>query len=215
MIEAKFRLFQMQQKGMLGHAFALLETGFGEAPEGFNAVAVRSAAYEFVLAVADAKVAVKAYVHQPVVPAPAVRIDHRGPVDFAAYNGLQGLFRAVGHDFRVHLSTAFEQAEDDGFAAAPPAAFAAHPTRAEVALVEFDRPVEFGRRRAAGQQPVAQKQVDFIDGPHAQTRESGRIRGRQIQRKQAQQVAKFDLRNFAALIIAINGLHNSKLCPFF
>ncbi len=183
MIEAKFGLFQMQQKGVPGHALELLEAGFGEAPEGLDAVDMRSAAHEFVLAVADAEVAVEAHVHQPVVAAPAVGVDHRGHVDFAAYDGLQGLFRAVGYDFPVHLPAAFEQAEDDGFATGAPAPFAAHPARAEVAFVEFDRPVEFGRHGAPSQESVAQQQADFIDGPHAHARESGRIRGRQIQGK--------------------------------
>ena len=120
---------------MFGHALKLLEAGFGKAPKGLNAVAVRGPLHELVLAVADAEVAVEADIHQPVVPAPAVGVDHRGRVNFAAYDGLQGLFRAVGHNFRVHLAAAFEQAEDAGFAARAPAPFPPHPARAEVALV--------------------------------------------------------------------------------
>ena len=75
MIEAEFGLFQAQQKGAFGHAFELLEAGFGKAPEGLDAVDVRSANHKFVLPVAGAKVAVEAPVHQPVVAAavPTVR----------------------------------------------------------------------------------------------------------------------------------------------
>ncbi len=62
---------------------------------------------------------------------------------------------------------------------------------------------------------VAQALVDCIDGTHAQAREPGRVRGRQIQRKEPQQVAEFDLRNFAALIITVTRLHNKKLHPLF
>ena len=70
MVEAEFGLFQMQQKGVLGHALKLLEAGLGKAPERLDAVDVRGPLDEFVLAVADAKVTVKAHVHQPVVAAP-------------------------------------------------------------------------------------------------------------------------------------------------
>jgi hypothetical protein len=119
MIEAKFGLFQVQQKGVLGHALELLEAGFGEALEGLDAVDVRGPLHECVLAVADAKMAVEAHVHQPVVAAPAVGIDHGRDVNFTTYNGLQGLFRAVGDDFRVDLPAAFEQTKDNGFAARP------------------------------------------------------------------------------------------------
>lgn len=92
MVGAKFRFSQVQQKGVLGPALDLLEAGFGEAPERLDAFDVRSAAHEFVPAVADAKAAVRAHVHQPVVAAPAVGVDHSGHVDFAADNGQQGLF---------------------------------------------------------------------------------------------------------------------------
>lgn len=33
LVEPKFALFQLQQKGMLGYAGKLVETTFGEAPE--------------------------------------------------------------------------------------------------------------------------------------------------------------------------------------
>ena len=38
MIEAKFGLFQMEQKGVFGHALERLKAGFGEAPEGLDVV---------------------------------------------------------------------------------------------------------------------------------------------------------------------------------
>lgn len=80
---------------------------------------MRGSLDEFVLAVTNAEVAVEARVHQPVVAAPAVGVGHRGHVDFAPNYALQGLFRTVGDDFGVHLAAAFEQAEDNGFAARP------------------------------------------------------------------------------------------------
>ena len=92
MIGAKFRLFQMKQKGVFGHALERVKPGFGEALERLDAVDVRGALYEFVPAVADAEVAVKTHVHQPVIAASATGVDHRGGVNFTAYDGLPRLF---------------------------------------------------------------------------------------------------------------------------
>ena len=180
MVEAKSRLFQMQQKGVFGHALELLKTGFGEAPKGFNAVEVPSATHEFILAVTDTGMAVEAHVHQPVVAAPAVGVDYGSRVDFAAYNGLQDLFRAVGDDFGVHLPAAFEQAKDNSFAARASAPFAPHSPRAEVTFVEFNGSAQLGRHRAPGLQAPAQTQLQSVDRTHTQAREPGRVRGRQI-----------------------------------
>ena len=215
MVEAKFGLFQMTQGRVFGDSFELLETGFGKAPEGLDTVDVGGTLNELVLAVADPEVAVEAHIHQAVIAAPAVGVDHGRHVDFAPNNVLQRFFRAVRDDFGVHLAAAFEQAEDDGFAARAPAPFAAHPPRAEVALVEFDGPVQLGRHRAPSQQAAAQAPVQRVDRTHAQTRESGRVGGRQIQGKKAQHVAEFGLRNFCVIVIAVSRLHNRKLHHLF
>ena len=209
MIEAKFTFFQMPQKGMLGNAGELVQAAFGKAPERLNAVDVGRTLHKLIMAMLDTIVSVEAHIHQAIVAAPAVGVDHRDGVDFAANDGLQRLFRAVRHNFRVHLAPAFEQGEDDGFPARAPAPLAAYPPRAEVAFVEF------GRYRAPGLQAVTQAQVHIVDRTHAQARKPGGVGGRQIQGKQAQQVAKFGLGNSAAFIIAVSHLHNSKLCPVF
>ena len=53
----------MQQKRVFGHALELLETGFGKAPDGFDAVGTQNPLDKPVLAVSDAEVAVKAHIH--------------------------------------------------------------------------------------------------------------------------------------------------------
>ena len=211
MVEAKFGFFQMAQKRMFGHALERVEAGLGETPEELDAADVRGAQHELVSAVADTEVPVKTDIHQPVVAAPTVGIDHGGHVNFTADNGLQGLFRAVGDDFRVHLPAAFEQAEDNGFATGPAGPFAAHPPGAEVAFVEFNCSVQFGRYWAPRLQAAAQAQVPIVDRAHAQAREPSRVRGCQIQGEESRQVAKFGLGNFAALIVAARELRNKKL----
>jgi len=155
MIEARFGLFQVQQEGVLGHALKLLKPRFGKAPKRLDTVDVRGAEDEFVLAMADAEVTVEADGHQTVVAAPAVRVDQGGDVNFAAHDGLQGLLRTVGHDFRVHLPAALEQAEDAGFATGPAATFAPHAPRTEIAFVAFNGPLEPDRPRSPDLQPAA------------------------------------------------------------
>jgi len=131
MIEPKFNLFQMQQKGMVSHAFELLQVGLGKAPERFDAVTVRGSLHKFVLAMADAIMAVKVHVHQAIIAAPPVGVDHGRTINFTTYDGLQRLFRAIRNNFRIHLPAAFEQAKDNGFAARSPAPFAPYALRAK------------------------------------------------------------------------------------
>ncbi|WBA44332.1 hypothetical protein [Hymenobacter canadensis] len=52
--------------------------------------------YEFVLAVTDAKVAVKAHVHEPVIAAPAVGMKHRGNVYFEEDASFKVFFEQSG-----------------------------------------------------------------------------------------------------------------------
>ena len=63
MIKAKFALFKMQQTGMLGHAWKLVEAAFSEAPEWLDAVDVGHPLYEFVVAIMNAIMAVKAHIY--------------------------------------------------------------------------------------------------------------------------------------------------------
>src|SRR4028118_1392292 len=161
--EAKFGLFPVEQKGGVGHAHDLLEAGFSQAAERFDAGAMRGAEDEFIRAVAEAQVAGKADVHQPVVTAPAVGVEPRRPVWFAPNPPLPGLVRAVRDDFRVALPAAFEPAEDEGVTACAPAPFPADATRAEGPFVEFDRAAHLGRHRTP-RLPAAQAQLQGLDG---------------------------------------------------
>jgi hypothetical protein len=95
-VEAEFRLFQVQQKGVTGHALELLKASFGEVPDGLDNNGVRGSADEFFLAVADAKTAVNVHVHQHVVAAPVVCVDHGRHVNLAPDNDLQGFFEQSG-----------------------------------------------------------------------------------------------------------------------
>ena len=201
MIEAKSRLFQMQFKGVPRYAFGLVEVDFSEAPERPDAVDVRGHLHKLALAMADAKMVVEAPVHQAVIVAPALGLDHGQNVDITVFNTLKCIFRAIQDDLGVALPATFERAKDDGFAACAPDAFTVRTRRTKVASVEFNGHSRFGRRGVPRQESIAQTQVERIDGAGAQARDSGRVRGRQIQGKKPQQVAKYANQNFAAFII--------------
>ena len=131
MIEAEFTSFQMQQKRTFGHARELVQPALSETPEQLDAVNVGHALHVLVPAAEHAVVAVVAHVDQAVVAALAVGFDYGSGVDFAPDDALQRRFRAIEHDFRVHPPRPLEQAEDNGFAARPPAPLAAHAARAK------------------------------------------------------------------------------------
>ena len=77
---------------MLGHTSKLAETTFGEAPKRLDAVDMGCSLHKLVVAVVDAIAVVKPHVHQAIITAPPIGIDHRSRVDFAANNALQSLF---------------------------------------------------------------------------------------------------------------------------
>jgi len=66
-VEPELALFQIQVKGMFGNAVELRQPAFGNAPERLNAIDVMLSSDEFVVAVVDPELLVKADVHQPVV----------------------------------------------------------------------------------------------------------------------------------------------------
>lgn len=214
MVEAKFTSFQMQQKCVFGYTRELVKSAFGEALKRLDAVDVDRILHVLILAVKHAIVAVKTHTNQAVVASPTIRVDHCHEVNFAPNNAWQRSFETIGYYLGVHAPCPLERAKDNGSAARPPTALAQYTTRPEVGLVQFQGTAQLGGYRAELVQPLAQTQVDIVDRTYAQAREADRIRGHQIQGKQAQQITKFTGRDFAAPVVVISGLHNSKLCPF-
>ena len=60
MVEVKFGLFQVKQKGVFRHALERVKPGFGEASKRRDTVDARGALHKLIPAVADAKGAVEA-----------------------------------------------------------------------------------------------------------------------------------------------------------
>jgi len=72
MVRAKSTLFQMQRKGMLGHASKLVEATFGEVPERLNPIDMGCTLHKFIGAVMHPVVVVKTHTHQAGVAPPSV-----------------------------------------------------------------------------------------------------------------------------------------------
>ena len=118
-VKAELGFFQVQIKGLGGNAIELGEPSFGVAPERLNAVDVVFAPCEFVVAVVDPEVLVKADVDQAVIATPTIGMDDGARVDLAPDHCLQRGFGAIGDDFGVDLALAFQDTEDDGLAGSP------------------------------------------------------------------------------------------------
>src|SRR5688572_21965756 len=117
----------MQIKHMSRHAVELLQASFGKAPKAFNAIDMTRTKAELVVAMLDAQVFGVADIHQAIVAAPTVAVNHRFERDTPSNDGLQRGFAAVGHDFGVNLALTLEQAEHGCFVARTATALAAHP----------------------------------------------------------------------------------------
>jgi hypothetical protein len=74
---------------------------------------------------------------QSVIRLPAIGVDGRRACDLAVNHPYQLGFRAVGHDLDKHLARPLEQADDGNFPASAAPAFAAHPARPEITLINF------------------------------------------------------------------------------
>jgi len=166
---------------------------------------------EFVVAVVDPKMPVKADVHQPIVATPAVGMDDAADVSFAPDNGLQRGFGGIGDDFGVNAIIAFEQAKNDRFAQRAPSAFAANPPCAKVRFIGFECA---GQRRAFGTpsaDPFADAQVNGIDRAHRYAGQGSAFSRRQIQRKVTNNLAEFRFTDFRTPKVSIFRSHNRKL----
>ncbi len=77
-------------------------------------------------------------INQPVLTAPAIRVDNRRERDATANNGLQSGFLTVRYDLGIDLVITLEQAEDNGFTTGSATTLASHPASTEVRLVNFN-----------------------------------------------------------------------------
>ena len=115
-----------------------MQPRLGGVQEALDPVDVVRASDELVLAVVDTEVLRVPDIDQPVVAAPAVRVDDDLRRHAATDNGLKRGFLVVRHDLRVDLARALQEAEDNGLARGSAASLAAHAPGTEVALIDLD-----------------------------------------------------------------------------
>ena len=211
MIEAELGLLQVQIKRSAGHTVELRQAPLGVAPEAFNAIDMHRAAGELVGAVADAKVFVKAYVHQAVVAAPAIGVDNAGNVGLAPDDGLQSALGGIWHDLCVNTVSTLEQPEHHGFAASATATQAAHAPGPEVRLISFQLSNKRGARFAVLGHASAHAQVNRVDRAQRQTTKLGAICCGQIHREVAHDLAKLRFAEFGTLEVPVFLNHDRKL----
>jgi len=211
MVEPELALFQMQAEGMFGNAVELRQPAFGKAPERLNAIDVMLSSGEFVVAVADPEMLVKADVHQPVVAASAVGVDDAVDVCLAPDNGLQRGLRSVGDDFGVDAIAAFEQAEDDGLAIGSPPAFAAYPSGSKVGFVGSKLSGQWRAFDAPLAHAASDTQVDAVDRTHRYASQGGAFGGGQVQRKVANNLTKLRFADLRTFEVSIFTSHIRKL----
>ena len=77
-------------------------------------------------------------IKQPVISAPAVRMNYRINRNTSANNVLQRLPSRVWNNFGEDTTISFVDSKDDGFARGAATTLAAHPTRPEIRFVDFD-----------------------------------------------------------------------------
>lgn len=214
MVEAELALFQMQGKSVLGNTIEFGQSALGKAPERLNAVDMIRAFDEFIVAVIDSEMLIKANINQAVITTPAISMDDTVRINFTSNNGLQRGFGGIRHDFCVDLIATFEQAKDDCFASRSPAPFTPHTASAKVGLIGF----KLARKRrmlgAPSRHMLTHTQINRVDAAYGNARQGCAFTGGQIKRKMADNLSKFGFTDFRTPEVPVFLNHLKKLACF-
>lgn len=193
----------MQIKGVFRDTVELREAALGQAPKAFDAVDMVRAVGELIIRMTDPEMFLVPDIDQTVVAPPTVRVDD-GLGSHATPNyGLQSTPGAVGDDLRVNAPVAFEDAEDDGFAARPATPLSANTTGTKVRFIHFDNTAERRCPLALVGDPPPDFQIDLVDRFARQTANFSRLTCRQIEHKITYDLASFSFVNFGTPIIPV------------
>ncbi len=214
MIETELGLLQVQIERLARHSVETRQAPLGEAPEALDAVDMNRAPGELIGPVADAKVLVKAHVHQAVVATPAVGVDNAGNVGLAADDGLQGALGGIGNNLRVDAVASLEQTEHHSLAARTPTAQAAHAPGAKVGLIGFELTDKGRKRLTVLGHASAYAQVDAAHRAQRQPAQLRAIGGRQIHGEVAHKLAKLRLADLRTPEVLVFLSHDRKLAHF-
>ncbi len=195
-------LLEVEVKGVTREAVELPKPALRERPEGFDAVDVDAVPFrEFVVPVVHPEVPVVADVNEPVVPAPAVRVDDGIERNTSQNQGLERPFLAVGHNLREHLARSLEDAEDGllhrSAASLELSVEAAPPLRAVVGLIHLhlaahELPAALGAPPKDGEAEAGEEPVR---GLAVYARERRRSRRVDVEAKTRHQLGNFAMVN--------------------
>ena len=77
MVKAEFSFFQMQVEGGNGYSVELLQPAFGITPERLDAVDMMLTPGKLTRTVVHSEMPIKTDIHQAIIAAPAIRVNHR------------------------------------------------------------------------------------------------------------------------------------------
>lgn len=138
MIKAKFQFLQMAGERPFVDPAESEETRFRKASESLNSVYMHSAPDKFIPPMIDPKMFAIAHIHQAVVPAPSIRVDHTVQSNPPANNRLQHGFPTVRYKLGVDLAMALENAKDDRLAVCSTSSFPFNAAAPKVRFINFD-----------------------------------------------------------------------------
>ena len=211
MIKPKLTLLQMQRKGMFGHTIELSQATLSKAPKGFNTVDMTITPNEFIVAMIDPKVLVKANVDQTIIATPAIGVDDAQRISFASDNRLQRTLRSIWNNLCVNLITTFKQTKDNGFTTSATATFTAHAPWAKVRLIGL----QFAAQRRSLQAPPSHAgtyaKVDSVHAANGYTTQCRAFGSGQIQGKMFDNLTKLGFTKFRTAEIPIFVIHFKKL----
>ena len=182
MIEAKFHLFQIQEKVTSAHSIIASKFGFRKAPEVLDAVDMAALGNCKGLAVVDSIVSI-AVGDEPVVASEGVGVDGRSFRDALPDNCPERFSRYVWNGGGVDFAVSLENAEYRDFPGSSSPALALTNT-AEVTLVNLMLPVVKRRFCFAGKHDtLANERVDAVSRMAIDGRFQSRPRGRDFKDK--------------------------------
>ena len=144
-IEPELRFFQMQVEGVPGYPIELHHPSLCIAPKAFNAVNMNRASGEFIVAMIDSQVFVKAHINQAIVATPTICMDDAGNVGFASNDGLQRAFGGIWHDLRVDAVAPLEQTEYNCFSTCSAPTQSAYAAGAKIRFIRFELAAQAAR----------------------------------------------------------------------
>lgn len=183
MIIPELEFFEVEGESSGGDSMMFHESLLGKAPKPLQAIYINSPEGEVSLVV-HFKMTVTA-IHQRVIASVAISIDDAAATDFFDGEAGERLCGHVRHHLDRDLPAPLQNAKNWDFAGRPTSAFALPPA-AEVALIQFDFPLQ-SVGRGIGQDRQAQGQDGFVGGVVGDLELLGDLPGGEFQFEQLEQ----------------------------